>query len=215
MQLERRQERGGRKGGLPICDQTVLLVRTSLSAALAGDEKAMPENPVAVKLKHVSAQAAMHAPSSAALCVLSLGALWWWWSQSGIVSAANISVAVVTPAAKPIAAGSIATDRATTIAKMVWPMRIFILYWSEIDTILKELIAQNSPSDIDQDQILATAQDRCRTGPKCKELPQRVTRAKLAPHAAGCGRILTQGPGRRSTIERPAASASTIEGQVV
>ncbi len=53
-----------------------MLVRTGLSAALAGDEKVMPEKPGAVKLKHVSAQAAMHAQSPAVFCVLSLGALW-------------------------------------------------------------------------------------------------------------------------------------------
>jgi hypothetical protein len=105
-------------------------VRTGLSAALAGDEKAMPEKTVAVKLKHLSAQAAMHAQSCAVLCVLSLGALWWW-SQSGIVSDADISVAVGTLAAKPIAAGSVATDRPTRTAKMVRPMRRVIFVFRQ------------------------------------------------------------------------------------
>jgi hypothetical protein len=129
MQLERGQERGGRKGGLPIREEILLLVRTGLSAALAGDEKAMPEKPVAVKLKHVSAQPAMHAASCAVFCVLSLGALWWWWSQSGIASDAEISVAIVAPAAMPVAAGSVATDRPIRTAKMVRPMRMIISYF--------------------------------------------------------------------------------------
>jgi len=102
-------------------------VRKGLSAALAGDEKAMPEKAVAVKLKHLSAQAAIHAQSSAALCVLPLGAAWWW-SQPGIVSDADISVVVVRLAAKPIAAGSVATDRPTRTAKMVRPIRMLIFY---------------------------------------------------------------------------------------
>src|SRR5450830_1160028 len=106
MQLERCQVRGGRKGGLPIREETWMRARTGLSAALAGNEKAMPEKTVAVKLKHLSAQAATHAQSSAVFCVLSLGTLWWW-SQSGIVSDADISVAVAILAAKPIAAGSV------------------------------------------------------------------------------------------------------------
>jgi len=126
IQLERRQVRGGRKGGLPICEETWVRVRTSLSVVLAGDEKAMPETTVAVKLKHLSAQAAIHAQSSAAWCVLPLGAVWW--SQSGIVSDADISVAVVKLAAKPIAAGSVATDRPTRTAKMARPIRILMFY---------------------------------------------------------------------------------------
>jgi hypothetical protein len=106
-------------------------VRTGLSAALAGDEKAMPEKTVAVKLKHLSAQAAIHAQLSAVFCVLSLGTLWWWWSQSGIVSDADISVAVGALAAKPIAAGSVATDRPTRTAKIVRPMRMVIFVFRQ------------------------------------------------------------------------------------
>ena len=79
-----------------------------------------------MKLKQLSAQEAMHAPSSAVFCVLPPGALWWWWSQSGIAWEAEISIAVVAPAAKPIAAGSVATDRATRVAIMVRPMRVVI-----------------------------------------------------------------------------------------
>jgi hypothetical protein len=75
MQLASSQARGGRKGGLPIREETWLLVRTGLSAALAGDEKAMPEKAIAVKLKQLSAQAAMDAQSFAVFCVWSPGAL--------------------------------------------------------------------------------------------------------------------------------------------
>lgn len=50
-------------------------VRTGLSTTLAGGEKTMPEKLVAVKLKQLSAQAAMH--PSAPFCVVSLGGLWW------------------------------------------------------------------------------------------------------------------------------------------
>jgi len=103
-------------------------VRTGLSAVLAGDEKVMPEEPGAVKLKHVSAQAAIHAQSVAVLFVLSLG-VWRWWSQSGIALEADIFVAVATLAAKPVAAGSVATARLIKTAKMVRPMRRVMLYF--------------------------------------------------------------------------------------
>src|ERR1035437_9342910 len=94
----------------------------------------MPEKAAAMKLKQLSAQAAMHAPSSVDFCVLPPGALWWWWSQSGIAGEAEISIAVVAPDAKPIAAGSVATDRATRAVKMVWPIRMNPLYPSEPKT---------------------------------------------------------------------------------
>ena len=74
---------------------------------------------MAVKPKQMAAQAAIQAAWSADFCVLSAGALWWWWSQSGIACVTDISVAAVALAAKPTVAGSIATDRARTIAKMV------------------------------------------------------------------------------------------------
>jgi hypothetical protein len=124
MQLVWDQERGGRKGGLPICEEILLLVRAGLRAALAGGKNAMAEKAAAMTLKQLSAQAAMHAPSSTDFCVLPSGVLWWWWSQSGIVGEAEISIAVVAPAAKPIAAGSVATDRATRAVKMVRPIRM-------------------------------------------------------------------------------------------
>jgi hypothetical protein len=110
-------------------EATWSLVRTGLIAALAGDEKAMPEKPVAVKLKQCKAQAAMHAESSAVFCVLSAGAVWRWCSQSGVGADADadISVADGAVAAKPSAAGSIATDRLIRMAIMVRPMRIVIL----------------------------------------------------------------------------------------
>jgi len=52
----------------------MLLAWTGLSAALAGDENTMAEKQAAVKLKQVSAQQAMHAPSSMVLLVWLLGA---------------------------------------------------------------------------------------------------------------------------------------------
>jgi hypothetical protein len=89
---------------------------------------------VPVKLKHLSAHPAIDAQSSMDFCVLPPGALWWWWSQSGIAGEAEISIAVVAPAAKPIAAGSVATDRATRTATMVRPIRMNPLYPSEPQT---------------------------------------------------------------------------------
>jgi hypothetical protein len=112
-----------------------VLVRTGLSAALAGVETAMLEKLTPVKLKHLSAHPAMDAQSSADFCVLSLGALWWWWSQSGIAStAAMAALAAGNPAARPVAAGSEATDRATRAVKMVRPIRMVPLYPSEPQT---------------------------------------------------------------------------------
>jgi hypothetical protein len=99
-----------------------------LSAALAGDENTMAEKQAAVKLKQVSAQQAMHAPSSAVFLVWLLGAAWWWWSQSGIAGEAEISIAVFVAAlaAKPSVAGNVATDRPIRMAIMVRPTRIII-----------------------------------------------------------------------------------------
>jgi hypothetical protein len=108
-------------------EATLPLVRTGLSAALAGNEKAMPEKVVAVKLKQFKAQAAMHAESSAVFCVLSADVVWWWCSQFGIAADADISVTDGALAAKPTAAGNEATDRLITMAIMVRPMRIGIL----------------------------------------------------------------------------------------
>jgi hypothetical protein len=122
-------------------------VRTGLSAVLAGDEKVMPEKPGAVKLKHVSAQAAIHAQSVAVLFVLSLGA-WRWWSQSGIALEADIFVAVATLAAKPVAAGSVATARLTRTAKMVRPMRRVMLYFVTTTNITPRFYGGDmAPSD--------------------------------------------------------------------
>ncbi|HEY5216009.1 MAG TPA: hypothetical protein VIJ17_03850 [Pseudolabrys sp.] len=98
-----------------------------MSAALAVVENTTPENPVAVKLKQWSAQAAMHALSSAVFCVLSLGAVWWC-SQSGI--ACDADTAIGAAPAKPSDAGSVATDRPTSMAKMVRPMRRVIWYFA-------------------------------------------------------------------------------------
>jgi hypothetical protein len=116
-----------------MSEEILLLVRAGLSAALAGGENAMAEKAAAMTLKQLSAQAAMHAPSSMDFCVLPPGALWWW-SQSGIAGEAEISIAVIAPDAKPVAAGSVATDRATRTATMVRPIRMNPLYPSEPQT---------------------------------------------------------------------------------
>lgn len=105
-----------------------MFLRTGLSAALAGAEKVTPEKPGAVKLKHVSAQQAMHVQSPAVFFVLSLGA-WRWWSQSGIAWEADIAVAVVASGAKPAPAGNVATDRPIRIAKIARPMRKVMWYF--------------------------------------------------------------------------------------
>jgi hypothetical protein len=114
-----------------MSEEILPLVRTGLSAALAGGENATAEETAVMTLKQLSAQAAMHAPSSMDFCVLPSGALWWWWSQSGIASAADISVAVDAMAAKPSVAGSVATDRPKRTAKMVWAMRSVMAFLIE------------------------------------------------------------------------------------
>jgi hypothetical protein len=101
-----------------------------LSVAPTGDDKAIPTKLGDTKLKQLSAQPAMHAVSSAVFCVSLLGALWRW-SQSAIVCETEISIAVIAPDAKPVAAGSVATARATKTATMVRPIRMNPLYPSD------------------------------------------------------------------------------------
>lgn len=99
-----------------------LVMRTGLSVVLTGDDKAISAKLGATKLKQLSAQPAMHAVSSAVFCVSPVGTLWRW-SQSAIVREAEISIAVVAPAAKPVAAGNVATDKPIRAARMARPMR--------------------------------------------------------------------------------------------
>ena len=108
-------------------EETFSLVRINFGAVLIGGKKVMLENPIAVKPKHATAQAAMLAQSSMDFCVLLLGTLWWW-SQSVIVSVATTSMALL-PAAKPTAAGSVATDRARTATKMIRPRCMVMLFF--------------------------------------------------------------------------------------
>ena len=111
-----------------MCEGAPLVTRAGLSVALTGDDKAIPPKLGDTKLKQLSAQPALHAVSSAVFCVSPLGALWRW-SQSDVAGEAEISIAVVAPAAKPVAAGSVATDRATRTATMVRPIRRFIMIY--------------------------------------------------------------------------------------
>lgn len=118
-------------GGLFIREETLVLVRTGRSAALAGDEKTTAEKAIPVKLKHVSEQPAIDAQSRADFSVLSPGAMWWRWSQSGIACVTDMSVAVRVRAAMPTVAGGVATDKAKRTATMFWPMRIIMTYLIE------------------------------------------------------------------------------------
>jgi hypothetical protein len=137
--------RGGLKGGLPISEETAPSKRAGLSAALAGSEKATPEKLVAVKLKQCSAQAAIQANSSAVFCGLPAGAACMWWSQSGMALDTDISAVDADTAAKPAAAGSVATDRAIITAKMVWAMRCILVVSRNVSraTFYNVYIAQN------------------------------------------------------------------------
>lgn len=135
--------RGGLKGGLPISEEMAPFIRTGLSATLAGDENAMPEKSIAVKLKQCKAQAAMQ--SAAVFCGVLAGKAWMWWSQSGMELDTDISIVDDATAAKPAAAGSVATDRAIIIAKMVWAMRCILVVSRNVSraTFYNVYIAQN------------------------------------------------------------------------
>ena len=110
--------RGGRKGGLPICDENGLLPNKGvIFAKVAGN--AMVDDDVAAKPKHFSAQVAMVPQSSMALSHgFAFG------QQSCMSSIADMSACAgdltLTPA--PAAAGSSATETATRSARMVRPM---------------------------------------------------------------------------------------------
>ena len=73
--LNEDQERGGRKGGLPMRDGAPLAMRTGPSVAPTDDVKTIPAKLGATKLKPLSAQPAMHVKSSSVFCELPLGAL--------------------------------------------------------------------------------------------------------------------------------------------
>ena len=112
------QARGGRKGGLPVCEANGLKTKVvTIFAKFKGNT--MADDDVPAKLKHFSAQAAIVPQSSALSHGFDL-----WGQQSCISSIADMSAAagdwVLTPAAP--AAGSIATDKAIRRAKMVRPM---------------------------------------------------------------------------------------------
>ena len=113
------QIRGGRKGGLLVCEENELLAKNAAIFAQA-EGKTMVEDNVPTKLKHFSTQVAMAAQSSMAfshgfaLCG----------QQSVISSIMDMSAGsgdlTLTPT--PPAAGSIATAKAIRTARIVRPM---------------------------------------------------------------------------------------------
>ena len=110
--------RGGRKGGLPVCDENGLPPNKGVIFAKVAENAIVDDN-VAAKLKHFSAQVAMVPQSSMALSHgFAFG------QQSCMSSIADMSACAgdltLTPA--PAAAGSSATDRARRNARMVRPM---------------------------------------------------------------------------------------------
>ncbi len=110
------QIRGGRKGGLPVCEENELVANDAVIFAEV-DGNTIVEDDVPAKLKHFSAQVAMVPQSSMAFS----HGLALWGQQSDISSVIDMSVGSgdleLTPA--PLAAGSIATDRATRSARIV------------------------------------------------------------------------------------------------
>jgi hypothetical protein len=113
------QTRGGRKGGLPVCEGNGLLAKSAAIFAQA-EGKTMIEDNVPAKLKHLSTQVAMAAQSSMAFSHgLALGG-----QQSVISSIMDMSAGsadlTLTPA--PPAAGRIPTDKAIRTARIVRPM---------------------------------------------------------------------------------------------
>ena len=112
------QIRGGRKGGLPVCEANGLAANGIVMLA-KGERNTMIDDAAAAKLQHFSAQVAMAAQSSMAFAHGSAI----WGQQSGMSSIADMPAAGagdLTPA--PPAAGSIATARAIRSARMVRPL---------------------------------------------------------------------------------------------
>src|SRR5262249_33435565 len=110
------QTRGGRKGGLPICERNELLSNCGLTLA-AIDQNATIDEAVCENPKHLRAQAAIEAQPSIAL---SQGLASGGQQSSPIADMSDIPADFrATPI--PAAAGSMATDRAITNARMVRP----------------------------------------------------------------------------------------------
>ena len=110
--------RGGRKGGLPVCEENGLPANEACIFAKVEGNTMIEDVPA--KPKHFSAQVAMAAQSSMAFSHGSaLGG-----QQSGMPSVTDMPAGSgdleLTPA--PPIAGSIATDRAIRSARMVRPM---------------------------------------------------------------------------------------------
>jgi hypothetical protein len=116
--IRRDQTRGGRKGGLPACEGSELLANANTRFTPINGNRTS-EKPVPAKLKHFNAHTAIDVQSPMAF---SHGA--GSGQQSCIGSDADNSAALTLTAAPP-AAGSIATDAATTKANMVRPTFIF------------------------------------------------------------------------------------------
>src|SRR5260370_8057720 len=118
------QTRGGRKGGLLVCEENGLLAKNAAIFAQA-EGKTMVEDNVPTKLKHFSTQVAMAAQSSMAFShgLASCG------QQSVISSIMDMSAGsgdlALTPAHP--AAGSVPTDKAIRTPKIVPPMPVAAL----------------------------------------------------------------------------------------
>jgi hypothetical protein len=110
------QIRGGRKGGLPVCEANGLAASGIVRLAKV-EGNTMIGNAVPAKLQHLSAQVAMAAQSSMAF---SHGfALWG--QQSGMSSITDMPAGAGDLPPAPPAAGSSATERAMRDARMVRP----------------------------------------------------------------------------------------------
>jgi hypothetical protein len=117
--LGRRQARGGRKGGLPACEENGLPANDAVIFAKA-EGNTMTADVPRKKLKHLSTHVAMAAQTSVAFSQgLALGG-----QQSGMSSVAEVTAVsrdlALTPALP--AAGKIATDRAIRSTTMVRAM---------------------------------------------------------------------------------------------
>jgi hypothetical protein len=107
--------RGGRKGGLPICERNKWLSNGGATLATI-DGNTTGETDAPAMLKHFSAQTAMEPQS---VIPLSQGLAWR--GQQTMSSIADISVlsADLEAIFVPATAGSVATDSAIRIANMV------------------------------------------------------------------------------------------------
>jgi hypothetical protein len=109
--------RGGRKGGLPVCEPSVFVSKAGRKSATS-DVKIMAEDVVPENGKHLSAHVAIEAQPSIAL---SRGfAFCGQQSMSSIPDMSAISVDFK-GALTPPAAGSMATDKAIRSANTVRP----------------------------------------------------------------------------------------------